>query len=65
MEPHPYPALDQMTLDQKFAFLNEWVENLTNGNRSLQIEINSLLGKLLKLESKVSDLKEQLNKNDT
>ena len=50
MVTHPRPAWDQMTPEQKFAFLNEWAENLANANRSLQIDLHSLLGKVLKLE---------------
>ena len=52
-----------MTSEQKFAFLEEWAENLAVANRSLNIDIRSLLGKLLKLDSKISDLKQQLNDN--
>jgi hypothetical protein len=52
-----------MTSEQKFAFLEEWAENLAVVNRSLNIDILSLLGKLLKLDSKISDLKQQLNDN--
>jgi hypothetical protein len=52
-----------MTPEQKFAFLNEWAENLTNANRSLQIELHSFLGKVLSVESKISNLKQQLNRN--
>jgi len=52
-----------MTREQKFAFLEEWAENLATANRSLNIDIRSLLGKLLKLDSKISDLKQQLNYN--
>jgi hypothetical protein len=57
----PCPEWDQMTREQKFAFLEEWAENLANANRSLDIDIRSLLGKLLKLDS--TDLKQQLNYN--
>jgi hypothetical protein len=52
-----------MTREQKFASLEEWAENLATANRSLNIDIRSLLGKLLKLDSKISDLKQQLNYN--
>jgi hypothetical protein len=63
MVTRPHPAWDQMTPEQKFAFLNEWAENLTNANRSLQIELHSFLGKVLSVESKISNLKQQLNRN--
>jgi hypothetical protein len=59
----PCPDWDQMTREQKFAFLEEWAENLATANRSLNIDIRSLLGKLLKLDSKISHLKQQLNYN--
>jgi hypothetical protein len=59
----PCPVWDQKTSEQKFAFLEEWAENLAVANRSLNIDIRSLLGKLLKLDSKISDLKQQLNDN--
>jgi hypothetical protein len=59
----PCPVWDQMTSEQKFAFLEEWAENLAVANRSLNIDIRSLLGKLLKLDSKITDLKQQLNDN--
>lgn len=42
-----YEAWDQMTLEQKFSFLNQWAENLANENRSLQVELHSLLGKIM------------------
>jgi hypothetical protein len=59
----PCPAWNQMTPEQKFAFLEELAENLATANRSLNIDIRSLLGKLLKLDSKISDLKLQLDFN--
>ena len=37
-------------------FLREWAENLTDTHRSLQIEIHSLLGKLMRIDAKLSDL---------
>jgi hypothetical protein len=52
-----YQARDQMTLEQKFAFLCEWADDLADANRSLKIEIHSLLGKILSLDSKVAHLK--------
>jgi hypothetical protein len=57
------PEWDQTTPEQKFAFLEEWAERLATANRSLNIDICSLLGKLLKLGSKISGLKQQLNYN--
>jgi hypothetical protein len=62
MKLHPSPAWDQMTLEQKFMFLREWAENLTDTHRSLQIEIHSLLGKLMRIDAKLSDLTQQLNR---
>jgi hypothetical protein len=56
-----YPAWDQMTLEQKFAFLNELADNLADENRSLQVDIYSLLGKLFSVESKLSDLNRKLS----
>jgi hypothetical protein len=56
MAGNSYQAWDQMTLEQKFALLNEWAANLANENRSLQVEIYSLFGKILSVESKLSDL---------
>jgi hypothetical protein len=57
----PCPVWDQMTPEQKFAYLEEWAENLATANRSLNIDIRSLLGKLLKIDSKISKLKQQLD----
>jgi hypothetical protein len=54
MEPNPSPAWDQMTLEEKFAFLCERAESLATDKRSLQIDIHSLLGKCLALDSKIS-----------
>jgi hypothetical protein len=56
MAGNSYQAWNQMTLEQKFALLNEWEANLANENRSLQVEIYSLFGKILSVESKLSDL---------
>ena len=43
-----------MTLEEKFAFLCERAESLATDKRSLQIDIHSLLGKCLALDSKIS-----------
>jgi DNA-binding transcriptional regulator YbjK len=55
MNLHFFPARGQMTLEQKFKFLREWAEDLTDTHRSLQIEIHSLLGKLLRIDANLSD----------
>ena len=54
-----------MTLDQKFVFIAERADNLTDAKRSLQIELHSLLGKLLSIDSKLSTLAQKLNRKDT
>jgi hypothetical protein len=59
----PCHVWGQMTPEQKFAYLEEWAENLATANRSLNIDIRSLLGKILKLDSKISELKQQLDCN--
>ena len=56
---------DQMTLYQKLAFVAERADNLTDAQRSLQIELRSLLGKLLSIDSKLSTLTQKLNRKDT
>jgi hypothetical protein len=56
MKFNPNLAWDQMTLDQKFVSIAERADNLTDAKRSLQIELHSLLGKLLSIDSKLSTL---------
>ena len=63
MEFDSYEAWDQMTLEQKFAFLCGRVDHLTGANRSLKVEIHSLLGKTLSLDSKITALKQRLDEN--
>jgi len=41
--------------------MHKWAANLANENRSLQVEIYPLFGKILSVESKLSDLNQQLN----
>jgi hypothetical protein len=65
MEFNPDLAWDQMTLDQKFAFIIERMDNLRDTKRSLQVELHSLLGKLLSIDSKLSNLAQNLNREDT
>jgi hypothetical protein len=65
MKLKPNLAWDQMTLEQKFVFIAERADSLTDAKRSLQIEIHSLLGKLLSVDSKLSTLAQQLNRKDT
>jgi len=55
---------DQMTLYQKLV-VAERADNLTDAQRSLQIELHSLLGKLLSIDSKLSTLTQKLNRKDT
>jgi hypothetical protein len=54
-----------MTLYQKLVFVAERADNLTDAQRSLQIELRSLLGKLLSIDSKLSTLTQKLNRKDT
>jgi hypothetical protein len=56
MKFNPNLAWDQMTLDQKFVSIAERADNLTDAKRFLQIELHSLLGKLLSIDSKLSTL---------
>ena len=56
---------DQMTLYQKLVLVAERADNLTDAQRSLQIELHSLLGKLLSINSKLSTLAQKLNRKDT
>jgi hypothetical protein len=65
MKLSPNVAWDQMTLDQKFVFIAERADNLTDAKRSLQIELHSLLGKLLSIDSKLSTLTQKLNRKET
>ena len=64
MKLNPNLAWDQMTLHQKFVFIAERADNLADAKRSLQIELHSLLGKLLSIDSKLSTLTEKLNRKD-
>ena len=65
MRLQPNLAWDQMTLDQKFVFIAERADDLAYAKRSLQIEVHSLLGKFLSIDSKLSTLAQQLNRKDT
>ena len=65
MKLNPNLSWDQMTLYQKFVLVAERADNLTDAKRSLQIELHSLLGKLLSIDSKLSTLAQKLNRKDT
>ena len=65
MKLNPNLAWDQMTLDEKFVFIADRADNLTDAKRSLQVELHSLLGKLLSINSKLSTLTQKLNRKDT
>ena len=47
-----------MALEQKFAFLCERADDAANANRSLKIDLQSLLGQLIKLDAKLTDLQQ-------
>jgi hypothetical protein len=65
MKLKPNLAWDQMTLEQKFVSIVERADNLADTKRSLQIDLQSLLGKLLSVDSKLSALTQELEREDT